>query len=358
MSTMDDDDDGLDDWEPDFVEALIKEQERVISDSQPPLKQEPPSPMITYSPPRHLSQRSNAVSSSSALPPRVRSSEVGRLKMAASSSALPPCASGSFGSEKDREIGRLKKELGDVLKRLSDYEQECSKLKRERDRKDEQLQFVISRNEKKDGADRISDCANLSHGGRESSVQLQMARTSSHHPSSRGLIGVSTSKSAGIQTDEITASAQPIQNDDHHVSDNLSKKLLAVWGSPNEQELGKNVISNLLKACQTDFHSLSGCIGMNISSKLGMDTVVASQNMHDHKPEVAKVSHLYSVLTEVNNGMIKLDALFQPLVDLCSLQNVVTVQASLHILHVFLKHLLSLERHVEGSALYSGSMSS
>lgn len=30
------------------------------------------------------------------------------LQMAASSSALPPCASGSFGSEKDREIGRLK----------------------------------------------------------------------------------------------------------------------------------------------------------------------------------------------------------------------------------------------------------
>lgn len=110
------------------------------------------------------------------------------------------------------------------------------------------------------------------------------------------LLGVSTSKSAGVQTDETTASAQPIQNDDHHVSDNLSKKLLAVWGSPNEQELGKNVISNLLKACQTDFHSLSGCIGMNISSKL---TAVASQNMHDHKPEVAKVSHLYSVLTEV-----------------------------------------------------------
>ncbi|XP_062026203.1 protein SENSITIVE TO UV 2 isoform X2 [Rosa rugosa] len=341
-------DEGLEDWDDAaFVEELIQVQERVISDSQPPLKPEPPpSSSITYSPPRHLSQRSNAVSSSSALPPRVWTSqrpdknpEIGRLKMAASSSALPPCVSGNSGCDKEREIGRLKMELGHVLKQLSDYEQECSELKKERDKKDEQLQFVLSRNEKKDGAARNSDSANL-----ESSVQLQMAR------------GVSTSKATGVQTDETSASAQAIHNDDQHISDNLSKKLLAIWGSPNEQELGKNVISNLLMACQTDFHSLSACIGMNISSKLRMDTagdegscIAASQNMHvSRNPEVAKVSHLYSVLSKVNNGMIKLDALFQPLLDLCSLKNVVIVQASLHILHVFLKHLLSLERPVEG----------
>ncbi|XP_024169936.1 protein SENSITIVE TO UV 2 isoform X1 [Rosa chinensis] len=355
-------DEGLEDWDDAaFVEELIQVQERVISDSQPPLKPEPPpSSSITYSPPRHLSQRSNAVSSSSALPPRVWTSqrldknpEIGRLKMAAasSSSALPPCVSGNSGCDKEHEIGRLKMELGHVLKQLSDYEQECSELKKERDKKDEQLQFVLSRNEKKDGAARNSDSANL-----ESSVQLQMARGSSHQPSSQVHIGESTSKATGVQTDETSASAQAIHNDDQHISDNLSKKLLAIWGSPNEQELGKNVISNLLMACQTDFHSLSGCIGMNISSKLRMDTagdegscIAASQNMHiSRNPEVAKVSHLYSVLTKVNNGMMKLDALFQPLVDLCSLKNVVIVQASLHILHVFLKHLLSLERQVEG----------
>lgn len=121
------------------------------------------------------------------------------------------------------------------------------------------------------------------------------------------VLGVSTSKATGVQTDETSAIAQAIHNDDQHISDNLSKKLLAIWGSPNEQELGKNVISNLLMACQTDFHSLSGCIGMNISSKLRMDTagdegscIAASQNMHiSRNPEVAKVSHLYSVLTKV-----------------------------------------------------------
>ncbi|XP_050377409.1 protein SENSITIVE TO UV 2 [Argentina anserina] len=342
-----DNDEGLDDWESEFIDELIQVEERLVSQSQPPPP--PPSPMITYSPPRHLSQLSNAVSSSSALPPRVRSSETGRLKMAASSSAVPRF--GPSSCDKDRQIGRLKNELGHVLKRLSDYEQECSELKKERDKKDEQLQFALSRNEKNDGAERNSDCPNM-----ESSAQLHVARCSNHHPSSRDHIGVSTTKDTGVQTNVTTPSSQPIQNDDQHISDNLSKKLLAICGSPNEQELGKNVISNLLIACQTDFHSLSGCIGMNISSKLRMDSagdksscIVALQNVHvSRNPEVAKVSHLYSVLSEVNNGMVKLDALFEPLVDLCSFNNVVIVQASLHILHVFLKHILSLERPVEG----------
>lgn len=121
------------------------------------------------------------------------------------------------------------------------------------------------------------------------------------------MLGVPTSKATGVQTDETSSSAEAIPNDDLHISNNLSKKLLAIWGSPNEQELGRNVISNLLMACQTDFHSLSGCIGMNISSKLRMNTpggesscIAASQKMHlNHTPEAAKVFHLYSVLTKV-----------------------------------------------------------
>lgn len=121
------------------------------------------------------------------------------------------------------------------------------------------------------------------------------------------MLAVPTSKATGIQTDETSSSAEAIPNDDLHISNNLSKKLLAIWGSPNEQELGRNFISNLLIACQTDFHYLSGCIGMNISSKLKMNIlggesscIAASQNMHlSHTPEAAKVSHLYSVLTKV-----------------------------------------------------------
>lgn len=78
------DEEGLEEWDAEFLDQVIQVQERVISDSQK--QREPPSSHanpITYSPPRHLSQRSNAVSSSSALPPRVRSSqlEIGRLKV-------------------------------------------------------------------------------------------------------------------------------------------------------------------------------------------------------------------------------------------------------------------------------------
>ncbi|KAK9928101.1 hypothetical protein M0R45_025254 [Rubus argutus] len=262
------------------------------------------------------------------------------MTASSSSAAFPPCVLASE-CDKEHEIGRLKTELGKVLKQLSHYEQECSELKKERDKKMNNLNLESG------------DTVLANH---ESSRQFQTARSSSHHPSSRVDIGVPTSKATGVQTDETSSSAEAIPNDDLHISNNLSKKLLAIWGSPNEQELGRNVISNLLMACQTDFHSLSGCIGMNISSKLRMNTpggesscIAASQNIHlSHTPEAAKVSHLYSVLTKVNNGMIKLDALFEPLVDLCSLKNVVIVQASLHILHLFLKHLLSLERQVEG----------
>lgn len=114
------------------------------------------------------------------------------------------------------------------------------------------------------------------------------------------VLGVSTSKATSVQTDETSASARQIPNDD------LSKKLLSIWGSSNdsnEQELGRNVISNLLMDCQTDFLFLFGCIGINRMDKLGDDSssIAASQyHLHmSHTPEAAKVSHLYSVLTKV-----------------------------------------------------------
>lgn len=114
------------------------------------------------------------------------------------------------------------------------------------------------------------------------------------------MLGVSTSKATCVQTDETSASARQNPNDD------LSKKLLSIWGSSNdsnEQELGRNVISNLLMDCQTDFLFLFGCIGINRMDKLGDDSSsIAASRYHlhmSHTPEAAKVSHLYSVLTKV-----------------------------------------------------------
>lgn len=73
--------------------------------------------------------------------------------------------------------------------------------------------------------------------------------------------------------------------------------------------------------------------------------------------EVVKVSHLYSVLTKVSNGIVRLEALFEALLDLCGVGNAIIVHRSLCILHAVLNHLSGLERKAERSALWSGTMS-
>lgn len=125
------------------------------------------------------------------------------------------------------------------------------------------------------------------------------------------------------------------------------------------------MISKLLVTCQTDFHVLFGFMSMNVS-KLTMDSLADGSSsdvalkFHKHSfhtSEAAKVSHLYSILTKISNGVVQLEALFEPLLDLCSFENVVIVHRSLRILHGFLKQLLSLERNFERSELYSGTLS-
>ncbi|RXH96956.1 hypothetical protein DVH24_035624 [Malus domestica] len=377
MNQLDDDDD---DWDLIFTEQAVQVaqvQERAYSTQQqqqhpppphhhhtPPHsfsepsqyhhhQQEPPPPPsysnpvrpISYSPPRELTQRTTTTTNALAI----------SLSPSPPSSALPPSASRpELDREKELEIDRLKEELGRVSNQVLHLEQECFELRKE---KDKHHKFVSSMTEKKEAAARNSDSTNLSSGIKESgdvlvnhkdSRQFQNALCLSGQPGSRIDIGVSTSKATRVQTDETSASARQNPNDD------LSKKLLSIWGSSNdsnEQELGRNIISNLLMDCQTDFLFLFGCIGINRMDKLGDDSSsIAALQYHlhmSHTPEAAKVSHLYSVLTKAKNGMLKLESLFQPLLNLCSLENVIIVQASLHILLVFLKHLVRLERHFE-----------
>ncbi|XP_034217229.1 protein SENSITIVE TO UV 2 isoform X4 [Prunus dulcis] len=329
------------DWDTDFLEQLIQVEEQALSSQHPKPPKPPPQPpnllpssshsnpirAITYSPPRELTQRSssNGISHSAPPPP-----------------PPPPSSSSSCPElEKELEIARLKRELGHVSEKLLHLEKESSELRKENDKKDKQLRLVTSMNEKKDAAARNSESTNLSHGSRKSgdvlvnhevSRQFQSAMCSSDQPGPRINADVRTSKATGVQTDEIGAVPQALSHDDLQTYDDLSKKLLAIWGSPNEQELGRNLICNLLMDCQTDFHFLFGCIGMKMSSKLTMDklgddssSIAASkyhsQMSHTHTPEAEMVSHLYSVLTKAKSGMVKLEDLFQPLVNLCGLEN-------------------------------------
>lgn len=115
------------------------------------------------------------------------------------------------------------------------------------------------------------------------------------------LIATLTCKGTGIQTNEAGVCAQVIVNNDLPSCHDLSKKLLAIWGSPNDQTMGRNLISNLLVSCEPDFHDLFGFIGMDFPSKLRTESQADKTSGYASRRalEAAKVSHLYSVLMKV-----------------------------------------------------------
>lgn len=175
----------------------------------------------------------------------------------------------------------------------------------------------------------------------------------------------STSKAIGVQTERNIDFTKIDLNNDLSSHLELSKTLLGIWGSTSEQQLGRNMISKLFMACLTDFQVLFGCMSMNMSSRVQMDYMPGESSSHAAlqyhlrsfpTSEAAKVSHLYSVLTKINNGVLQLEALFRSLLDLCDVPNVSILSSSLHILLVFLKYLLSLGTKL-GGALYSGTIS-
>lgn len=243
-----------------------------------------------------------------------------------------------------------------MSKQLSDLKQECSELRKERNKKGGQLNNVSSKNEEKEAVlchsknsnsdrdrdrDREGEALGLYHA--------EISRRSQNAISST----TSSCKAIGVQTDVGGICAKVFLNDDLPTHRDLSKKLLGIWGLPVNPMLGRNMVSNLLVACQTDLHVLFGFMGMNMSVKTRMDspacessTTVSQYHLQSsYSLEAAKVSHLYSVLTKINNGMIHVEGLLKPLLDLCSLESVVIVHKSLHILHMFLQHLFSFVRN-------------
>lgn len=115
-------------------------------------------------------------------------------------------------------------------------------------------------------------------------------------------------KTIGVQTEEAGDPAQVTLDDDPPACHALSEKLLAIWGSPSDQNPGRNLISKLLVTCQADLHVLFGFMSRNVSRSTrdpvadGSSTDVALKlHMHSfHTSEAARVSHLYSVLTKVH----------------------------------------------------------
>ena len=88
----------------------------------------------------------------------------------------------------------------------------------------------------------------------------------------------------------------------------LQKKLLGIWSSTSDQNIGRDIISKVFMSCQRDFHRLFGCMSVKLFSKVpaasvacGCSSDVTSLgNLHSFpSSEAAKVSHLFSVLAKV-----------------------------------------------------------
>ncbi|GMP95360.1 hypothetical protein CsSME_00044440 [Camellia sinensis var. sinensis] len=413
-------DEGFDDWDADFVFQLIQVEEQALSLSNPtqlhhpqpppPSSHFPPPPApppydnISYSPPRELSQRvrdggskTNDFDQSSIA--------IGRIVVASVSSCNP----------KEEEIERLKIELGRVSKQLTHLEQDCLQLRKERDKKEEQLNSIFSQVEEKDVEIKAFSSSSspstlnstivtidykfhtiatksgslkrqkgLWEGRPESesmrenfereygvhthdhpgiSLGFRNGDSSNDHVGSRinvvlltslpfafGVLVTSTCKAIGVQTDKSGESTILSNKNDLSTSQCRQNKLLSVWESSSGQGSPRNLVSKLLVACETDFHVLFGCF--NLSSKGTMNSLADARSsdvsLQDHKPptlsaEAEKVSHLYSMLTKIDSGMVKLDALFEALVDLCSFENDVIMYRSLRVLRMVVSHTFGLE---------------
>ncbi|KAL0657396.1 hypothetical protein Bca4012_077981 [Brassica carinata] len=272
-------------------------------------------PFASFSPPRLLSQRvaggfSDAVTDYSSV--------------AAVRPISPSSSTRRYDSEKDLEIERLKKELGRVSKQLLDVEQECSKLKKGKN-KETELKNSHSEINGSGAARRTNlepDAATSVNDGRIDSTTVCGDKRSF--------------KTTGVQADLANHS-------------DLSKKLLDIWRTSNYQDPRRNLISELLLACSTDLQILFGFMNTSTPPQ-GKDRQAAKtlSNMQSSKAlESENVCQLYSAVTKISYGFVNLKTLVKPLLDLCNAENAILVHRSLHVLHVLLEHVCGVENRFE-----------
>ncbi|XP_028226963.1 uncharacterized protein LOC114408015 isoform X1 [Glycine soja] len=340
----------LDDWEDALLEQLIQTEEQFVLTSSssapkplPPPPPPPPSAVVSFSPPRELSQRPTT--------------------SITVDSPSPSPTPNPISDNKDLEIDRLKRELEHAAKQIANLEKERVKLKKERDKKEDQLKSISSRNEE-NACTKCSKSKSSDTG--QNDRDFGTHAPNSHKISSKFQNGVSsndpivetTFKAKGVEIATVShqeaQGALPLRDDLSAYLD-LSQKLLAIWGSPTDNKMGTNVISKLLVGCQRDFHTLFGCMNMSLPSEITRDFLsdlsssgVAFHYLKDrfHTPEAAKLSNFYLALTKIADGTGVLETLIEPLLDLSGMENVVIIHSSLCVLHMVLKLLLELEKNV------------
>ncbi|XP_026656589.2 protein SENSITIVE TO UV 2 isoform X4 [Phoenix dactylifera] len=268
--------------------------------------------------------------------------------------------SGGGGARKDKEVERLKRELGHVLKQLNHLEHKCMELKKDRAWKDEQLKCAFSQIEAKDAEIRSLKGANLDASkldlhnngsfvdqaghsrinedkGTQSITQALQRTTDSYYGRSKGANGPSD-----FVQDYSLITPKDL------AEEHISSKLLAIWVSPNNRNTGRNLISKLVVSCSADFCVLFRCLSMTSkmdldcpSDKRFADMALDGLSQPFLLTDAAKVSRLYAILMKMHKEVGQLHAFLEALLDLCTLENVVLVHRSLRILHAILQLLPS-----------------
>ncbi|XP_010261612.1 PREDICTED: uncharacterized protein LOC104600391 [Nelumbo nucifera] len=301
---------------------------------------------LSFSPPREFSQR---------LPDQHHLQPSAITKTTSVVAPQSPAALRA-AKEKDFEINRLKRELGRVSKQLANLEQECVELQKDRDKKEKQLNSLVSQIEAKDAEiDHLKstnvECGAPVEDNPRISLQYHSANSSIDLNGHRIINAQMSCKAVGVQTETFDACTPHLMFGRHH---DLSSKLCSIWDTANEQGSGRNLLSRLFSTCSEDLHILFSCTGMNLSSKLTQETLVDKSffdtALHDsiksaQSIEAAKVSWFYSMLAKLSNRLVHLDSVYEALLDLCVLRNAVIGHRSLHILHVLLQYMLKSDRY-------------
>ncbi|XP_073025603.1 protein SENSITIVE TO UV 2 [Primulina eburnea] len=296
-----------DEWDADFLDKLVQAEEQALSATQIPLYLPPPRPPpswdVSYSPPRELSQRTHQVSDAG-----------GNLDL------FDSFASRGARFTKEHEVDRLKKELSRVSKQLNLKEQECSDLRKEKDKMVEELHARIEvKNTEPHHTNNEELISRACQNANASNKLLDSWTTSCD------IVGALADKT----TDPRIEKTNTLQG---------SEKLLDLWNSSG-QKLGKMLVAKLLVTCEADFHVLFGYL--NGSNNALSDELHSIQSI-----EAAKISQLYSVLMKFNDETLRLEDLLESLVDLCSLKKVDIIHRTLHILHMVLCNSSNMEQRI------------
>ncbi|XP_024986763.1 uncharacterized protein LOC112521971 isoform X2 [Cynara cardunculus var. scolymus] len=351
------DDQDFEMWDDEFLEKAIQLTEAAVCSSSSNPTQPPPPPQqlfpppppphsaphISYSPPRELSQRVKDDNHRN-FPDKGFDFPVSLNGINQGLNSMPPILYSSRLHDenkcsKQKEIIRLKEELGRVSKVLTNLEQECLELRKERDKNEIHLRSVPANGSK----DAEAFCSKKSNLKNKDPIEGH----SVIQPVTKGTIPC---KAVGVQTDELAISTDLTIKKNQSVTC-PSRKLAGIWEPQSDRQPKTNLVFKLFVACEADLQALFGCVGLNMPSKKTTTKMDCSKPIFSHMApnhcfeaaEAAKVSHLYYMLTKISIDIGRLEDLLEALLDLICLQNKMIVHRSLRVLHVVLKHISSME---------------